>query len=58
MELVELEGGLKRKCDVIVLENTCMVKKQRLDEETKSLSILMATHLGSAEAVEQSRWDQ
>lgn len=58
VEIIEMEGGPKRKCDVFSSENTCMGKKLRLDEETRNLSILMATHLGSAEAAEQLRWDQ
>lgn len=36
-----------------MVEATCMGKKQRLEEETKSLSILMASQLGSAEVAEQ-----
>ena len=55
-EPIEMEMDPKRKYDALVSElseSTCMVKKQRLDEETRSLSILMATHLGSAEAAVQ-----
>ena len=40
MEVIELEGGPKRKCDGIISKNTCMGKKQRLDMENKNLSIL------------------
>lgn len=58
MEVIEVEDGPKRKCDGITFENTCMGKKQRLDVETKNLSILLATHLGLAEAAEQLRQDQ
>lgn len=58
MELIELEGGPKRKYDVIVFENTCMGKTQRLDVETRNLSILMATHLGLAKAAKQLCRDQ
>ena len=53
-----METDPKRKCDALeteLSETTCMEKKQRLDEETRSLSILMATHLGSAEAAVQPR---
>ena len=55
-EPIEMEMDPKRKYDALVTElseSTCMKKKQRLDEETRSLSILMATHLGSAEAAVQ-----
>ena len=58
---IEMETGPKRKCDALETElskTTCMEKKQRLDEETRSLSILMATHLGSAEAAVQPRREQ
>jgi len=55
MEFIELESDRKRKCDAMktnLSKDTNMGKKQRLDEETRSLSILMATHLGSAEVTE------
>ena len=55
-EPIEVETDPKRKCDALeteLSETTCMKKKQRLYEETRSLSILMATHLGSAEAAMQ-----
>ena len=55
-EPIDMEMDPKRKYDALVSElseSTCMEKKQRLDEETRSLSILMATHLGSAEAAVQ-----
>lgn len=54
-ECVYLESDPKRKCEVLKTdptEVTCMEKKLKLDEETRNLSILMATHLGSAEAAE------
>ena len=52
MEFIELESDPKRKCDAMktnLSKDTNMGKKQRLDQETRSQSILMATHLGSAE---------
>ena len=55
-EPIEVETDPKRKCNALeieLFETTCMKKKQRLDEETRSLSILMATHLGLAEAAMQ-----
>ena len=55
MEFIKLESDAKRKCDTMktnLFEDTNMGKKQRLDEETRSLSILMATHLGLAEVTE------
>ena len=55
-EPIEMEMDPKRKYDALeteLSESTCMEKKQRLDEETRSLSILMATHLGSVEAAVQ-----
>ena len=61
MEFTYLESDQKRKCDYLKTnssEVTCMEKKLKLDEETRSLSILMSTHLGSTEAIEQSRWVQ
>ena len=57
MEFTHLESDPKRKRDYLKTDSskvTCMEKKLKLDEKTRSLSILMATHLGSAEAVEQS----
>ena len=60
-EPIEVETDPKRKCDALeteLFETTCMKKKQRLDEETRSLSILMATHLGSAEAAMQPHQGQ
>ena len=52
----EMEG-LKRKNRLgsqgEVAENK--TKKLKVEEETKNLSVLFATHLGSAEAVEQPR---
>jgi len=51
-----MESDPKRKCDAIktdLTEVTGKEKKQRLDEETRSLNILMATHLGSAEVAKQ-----
>lgn len=58
MEVLESEGGPKRKYDGCITESTCIGKKQRLDMETKNLSILLATHSESAEAAEQLRQDQ
>lgn len=31
-------------------------KKQKVEEETKKLSLLVATHLGAAKVAEQPRW--
>ena len=56
MEYAYLESDPKRKRDYLKndpSEVTCMEKKLKLDEETRSLSILMATHLGSMEVAEQ-----
>lgn len=58
MDCLEVERDPKRKHDettTILSEDTCMGKKQRLEEETKSLSIIMASQLGSAEVTEQLR---
>ena len=60
-EPIEVESDPKRKCEAIttnITEATSMEKKQRLDEETRTLSIPMATHLGSVEAAGQLRWVQ
>ena len=49
MEFIELESDPKRKCDAIktnLSKDTNMGKKQRLDQESRSQSILMVTHLG------------
>ena len=56
-----MEMDPKRKYDALeteLSESTCMEKKQRLDKETRSLSILMATHLGSVEAAVQPYREQ
>jgi len=58
MEVLESEGGPKRKYDGRITKSTCIGKKQRLDVETKNLSTLLATHSKSAEAAEQLRRDQ
>lgn len=58
MEYTYLESEPKRIWEFLKQDHaevTCMEKKMKLDEETRSLSILMATHLGSAEAAEQPR---
>ena len=58
MDCKEVGKDLKRKHDEFTTnlsKVTCMEKKQRLMEETESLSIHLATQLGSAEVVEQLR---
>ena len=52
MEPIEVESDPKRKGEAItthITEATSKEKKQRLEEETRTLSILMATHLGLVE---------
>lgn len=58
MDCKEVGKDPKRKHDEFTTnlsEVTCMEKKQRLTEETESLSIHLATQLGSAEVAEQLR---
>ena len=58
MEPIEVESDPKRKGEAIttdITEATSKEKKQRLEEETRTLSILMATHLGLAEVAGQPR---
>lgn len=50
--------GSKRKAVVsidLMKEDAVCEKKLKLDDETKRLSALFATHLGSTEAAEQPR---
>lgn len=58
MEPIEVESDPKRKSEAITTDNTeatSKEKKQRSEEETRTLSILMATHLASAEDARQPR---
>nr|POE98037.1 hypothetical protein CFP56_45418 [Quercus suber] len=56
-----IEVGIKRKTEGpegLQEERGDVEKKQKVDEETKQLSMLFATHLGAAEVAKQPRWAQ
>ena len=58
MDCIEVGRDPKRKYEETITslsEVMCMEKKQRLEEETRSLRILMVSQLGSVEVVEQHR---
>ena len=56
-----MESDPKRKSEAITTDITDAMskeKKQRLEEETRTLSILMATHLGSAASARSNESDE
>ena len=53
--------GPKRKSSairVVHLDDLSKEKKPKVEEETNALSVLMATHLGLVEVIEQPCWVQ
>ena len=57
-EPIEVESDPKRKSEAITIDitqATSKEKKERLEEETRTFSILMVTQFGLAEAARQPR---